>query len=116
VRLPAGVFDVLRGTRGRGWTVGDVGTLAALLNAFELRDGSVIERGSFEGDVLFAKGRELRFMGRVNAPFDGVNGSRVEIDLHWLAHQGWFEVKKNLGGHIEIRLGRKAKALRKGKP
>lgn len=114
VRLPVSIFDALRGSKGRGWTVGDVGTLADLLNAFELRDASAIDRASFEQDVLVAKGRELKFLARLNAPsIEGLSGSRVELDIEWLSRNGWFEVTRE-GGRIEVRLGPRAKALRKG--
>lgn len=118
VRLPGSVFDALRSSQGRSWVVGDVASLAVLLHCFEIRDASLVERATFEEDeagesVLVGKG-QLKFISRVNtSAADSFGGSRVELDLDWLARVGWFDVTRE-GGRIEVRLGPNAKALRKG--
>ena len=113
VTIPTAVFDTLRRTTSatRGRTLADIAALAALLHTFDTKDAGLIERASFEGDVLIGKGRELRFVTGTNPPYDGSEQGRVRIDLDALADEGWFTVRRE-GGRIEVRLGLRARELR----
>jgi hypothetical protein len=115
VRLPASVFAELRASRNGAVTVGDVGALVCLLNAFEVQDASLIRGGHFDDDTLVGKGRELAFVPDVQAPFLALSGSKVEIDEKWLSEAGWFTFTRTGSGRIEVRLGPKANALREGR-
>ncbi len=124
VHLPASVFARLRDKRdsSRGHTVGDLGALAVALYSLDVEDASLLHLATLhhdpDGEPYFAcKGREAKFAPKVQPPLTAENGTRTDLQraLDVYSDDGWLDVRRT-AQHVEIRRGRRAKALREGRP
>jgi hypothetical protein len=122
VTIPAlAAYRWFKSSKPGGWTLADVGGLAVLLAMFESRDSFAVVGGRFREDedgepVLVVKGK-FRWNARLNPAERGVVASRGHVEddvLDHLARNNWFDVSR-AGGDVEIRLGERARRLRRGR-
>lgn len=111
VTIPAAYFDALRSSKGelRGGTAPDIGALAIIVNALDLRDPALVQGGRIEEDadtgepVLIVKAN-VRLVSKANPPMDAMpSPGKVTPDIDGLAH--WLDVRRT-GNRVEVRRGR----------
>jgi hypothetical protein len=119
ISLPKFIFGWLQDRRG-GFTVADLGMLAALLYQFENR-APLFPQARFEqvdGEpVLVLREEHLRFPSSMNNDplLSGHSGYvRERMALQTLTRNGWFTLDRS-GGELRVRLGERGKKLREGK-
>jgi len=92
------------------------------LYSLDVEDASLLHLATLGHDpdgepYLACKGREAKFAPKVQPPPTATNGTRTDLDraLSLYGSDGWLDVRRT-HGRIEIRRGKRAKALREGRP